>query len=62
MEILSVLLQVDTKGATILAGFGDGVVRSFILSKKEETGKKGASDSELLLAQVRQWLVLKELT
>jgi len=43
---------VDTKGASILAGFGDGVVRSFVLSKKEESSKKGAQESELLLAQV----------
>ncbi|XP_067931339.1 cilia- and flagella-associated protein 44-like [Watersipora subatra] len=44
---------VDIKGATIIAGFGDGVVRSFVLSKKDESSnRKGASESELLLTQV----------
>jgi len=43
---------VDPKGATLVAGFADGVVRSFILSKRDEQNKKGQLESELLLAQV----------
>ena len=47
-------MQVDTKGATIVAGFDDGVVRLLSFQKKETVdvhGRKHTDQTELALAQ-----------
>ena len=42
----------DSKGSTVIAGFEDGVVRVFMISKPlEEKSKRNKSEAEVLLKQ-----------
>ena len=44
--------QVDSKGSTVIAGFEDGVVRVFTISKPlEENRKRNKSECEVVLKQ-----------